>query len=417
MTRYSNILASTAMVTMMVPGLAAAETNLTYMMWGDPPEIAVWEQLVENFQVDHPDINVSVEVSDWESYWEKLLVQVAGGDAPDLFAMDAPIYPDWQARGALLDLSPYLAANPATLEGLYDGPLASYQLDDGTFGLPRDFQTIVMYYNKAMFDEAGLDYPTAEWTLDDLRSAAAALTIDKDGDGTIDQWGIGTEAWDMEPFWGPVVFAHGGEIISDDFTTTLMTEGPARDAFDYINALIVEDQSVMSEENLESYGWDGFQAGVAAMTFSGHWVVPAYASLDFDWAVAPFPSGPAGRATLVNSAGIVGSASTEHPGEVWEFIEYVVSEEGQSTLASLGFAIPVNIAAATGPAYLEQTSPGDHVMFVDALEYARTKPAFRGYEEWSGLVGDPLSMVWNGEWSISEALDEIAVTADDVLGN
>jgi multiple sugar transport system substrate-binding protein len=221
----------------------------------------------------------------------------------------------------------------------------------------------------------------------------------------------------MEPFWGPIVFAHGGDIISDDFSTTLMTEGPARDAFDYINALIVEDKSIMSEENLESYGWDGFQAGVAAMTFSGHWVIPAYAGLDFEWAVAPFPSGPEERATLVNSAGIVGSATTEHPDEVWEFIEYVVSEEGQSILASLGFAIPVNKAAATGPAYLEQTSPGDHVMFVDALEYAHTKPAFRGYEEWSGLVGEPLGMTWAGEWTISEALDEIAATADDALGN
>ncbi|MEP3294909.1 MAG: sugar ABC transporter substrate-binding protein [Pseudoruegeria sp.] len=412
-----NILATTALATMMLPGLATAETNLTYMMWGDPPEIAVWEKLVEKFQVTHPDINIAVEVSDWESYWEKLLVQVAGGDAPDLFAMDAPIYPDWQARGVLLDLTAYLEADSATIDGLYEGPLSSYQLEEGTFGLPRDFQTIVMFYNKAMFDEAGIDYPSADWTLDDLRTAAAALTVDKDGDGTIDQWGIGTEAYDMEPFWGPVVFAHGGEIISGDYSTTLMAEGAARGAFDYVNALIVEDKSVMSEENLESYGWDGFQAGVAAMTFSGHWVIPAYTDLDFEWATAPFPSGPAKRATLVNSAGIVGSATSEHPDEVYEFISYVVSEEGQSILASLGFAIPVNKAAATGPAYLEQAASGDHVMFVDALEYARTKPAFRGYEEWSGLVGDPLGMAWNGEWTITDALEEIAATADDALGD
>ncbi|MEP5375793.1 MAG: extracellular solute-binding protein, partial [Hyphomicrobiales bacterium] len=160
-----NILATTALATMMLPGLATAETNLTYMMWGDPPEIAVWEKLVENFQVTHPDINIAVEVSDWESYWEKLLVQVAGGDAPDLFAMDAPIYPDWQARGVLLDLTAYLEADSATIDGLYEGPLSSYQLEEGTFGLPRDFQTIVMFYNKAMFDEAGIEYPSADWTL------------------------------------------------------------------------------------------------------------------------------------------------------------------------------------------------------------------------------------------------------------
>ena len=153
------------------------------------------------------------------------------------------------------------------------------------------------------------------------------------------------------------------------------------------------------------------------MAFSGHWVIPAYNALPFDWGVAPFPTGPAGRATLVNSAGIVGSATTEHPDEVWEFIRYVVSEEGQSTLATLGFAIPVSEAAATGAAYMEQTSNGDHALFVAALEYAHSKPSFRGYEEWASAVGDNLGFVWTGEMTLDEALEEIAATADDALGN
>jgi multiple sugar transport system substrate-binding protein len=145
-------------------------------------------------------------------------------------------------------------------------------------------------------------------------------------------------------------------------------------------------------------------------------VIPKYNDLAFDWAVAPFPKGPAGRATLVNSAGIVIGAGTAHPDEAWKFVRYVVSPEGQSVLASLGFAIPVTASVATGPAYLEQTSKGDHKLFVDALEYAHPKPSFRGYEEWAGLVGDPLGLVWTGESDLGDALDEIAATADDVLG-
>ena len=408
---------TTASLLAICTGPLQAETNLTYMMWGDPPEIAVWEELVANFHAANPDINVKVEVADWDSYWDKLRVQTVGGDAPDIFAMDGPIYPDWQSRGTLLNLQPYIDANPGALSGVYPGPLSTYQLADGYFGLPRDFQTIVMFYNKAMFDAAGIAYPDDSWTVDDFRAAAKTLTIDKDGNGTTDQWGVSTEVWDMEPFWGPMVYGFGGDVISADYTETLMTKGKALDAFNFITEMVVDDQSIMSDEDLESYGYDGFLAGVAAMAFSGHWVVPAYNELDFDWAVAPFPSGPAGRATLVNSAGIVASATTEYPDEAWKFISYVISEEGQSTLASLGFAIPVSKAAATGPAYLEQSSNGDHQLFVDALKYAHVKPSFRGYEEWAGAVGDPLSLVWTGEMTIDEALEEIADTADDTLGN
>ena len=397
-------------------GPTQAETSLTYMMWGDPPEIAVWEQLVAAFQVTNPDIRIKVEVADWDSYWNKLRVQTAGGDAPDVFAMDGPIYPDWQSRGTLLNLQSYIDADPDALNGVYAGPLTTYKMPDGYYGLPRDFQTIVMYYNKPMFDAAGIAYPDDTWTTDDFRAAAAKLTQDKDGDGKIDQWGVSTEVWDMEPFWGPMVYNHGGDIISADHTHTLMTEGPARDAFAFINAMMAEDKSLMSAEMQESYGNDAFAAGVAAMTFSGHWLIPSYNTLPFDWQVAPFPKGPAGRATLVNSAGIVIGAGSAHPAEAWKFVRFVVSAEGQSILTSLGFAIPVNEAVATGPIYLQQSNKGNHQVFVDALAYAHPKPSFKGYEEWAGLVGDPLGMVWRGEQDLNTALDEIAGSADDVLG-
>ncbi len=240
-------------------GMAYGDTELTYMMWGDPPEIAVWEQLVADFEAATPGITVKVEVSDWDSYWNKLRVQTVGGDAPDVFAMDAPIYPDWQSRGTLLSLQPYLDAEPGVLDGVYEGPLSNYRLADGFFGLPRDFQTIVLYYNKAMFDAVGVAYPDDTWTLDDFRAASKALTLDNDGDGKTDQWGVSTEVWDMEPFWGPIVYAYGGKVLSEDYSQTLMTEGPARDAWAFINGMVVEDHSIMSaEDRTFGVGWLGF---------------------------------------------------------------------------------------------------------------------------------------------------------------
>jgi len=412
------LLSATAFTALALSATASfGETNLTYMMWGDPPEIAVWEAIVDEFEVANPDIKVKVEVSDWDSYWDKLRVTTVGGNPPDVFAMDAPLYPDWQSRGSLLDLSPYLAAAPETLNGVYPGPLAAYQLSAGTFGLPRDFQTIVLFYNKAMFDAAGVAYPDDSWTLDDLRAAAKKLTIDKDGDGQTDQWGLGTELWDMEPMWGPVVYSYGGAPISEDHKKTTLGDAPATDAWKFLADFRLNDGSVMSQEDLESYGSDGFLAGVAAMTFSGHWVVPAYSDLAFEWDVAPFPKGPAGRATLVNSAGIVVSASTPNPDAAWKFVQFVISEKGQSKLTELGFAIPVIDKVANSPVFLEQKARGNHKVFLDALEYAHTKPSFRGYEEWSAAVGDTLALVWTGEMSIDDALAEIVPNADAALAS
>lgn len=130
---------------------------------------------------------MTVEVADWDSYLEKLRVLMAGGTPPDVFAMDAPLYLDWQSRGVLLNLQPYLDKDNTILDAVYPITLEAYKTADGLYGLPRDFQTIVLYFNKDMFDAAGVADPTDAWTYADLRTAAKHLTLDKDGDGATDQ--------------------------------------------------------------------------------------------------------------------------------------------------------------------------------------------------------------------------------------
>lgn len=410
-----------AMLFLIVIGVTQAQntpTEITYMMWGAPEELAVWQVIVDEFQAANPDIKVNVDVSDWESYWNKLQTLFAGGTPPDVFAMDAPLYPDWQSRGVLLNLQPYLDAEPTLLDGFYPVTLQAYQREDGYYGLPRDFQTIVLFYNKDMFDAAGIDYPTDEWTMDDLRTAAKALTKDTNSDGVTDQFGFASDFWDMELFWSGAVWGFGGEIINPEYTQTLLAEGTARDAWHLMADMMLTDKSVPDPDQTAQYGYDVFAAGAAAMTTIGHWVVPFYSQLPFKWDVSAFPAGPVGRATSVNSAGFVIANGSQNPDAAWEFVKYAVGPDGQKKLTELGFAIPVLQSVAESPVYLEQTSaPINHKVFLDALAYARPKPTFRGYEEWAGVVGDSLYNVWIGDIGIDEALDEIVPAADDVLAN
>ena len=393
----------------------AQEAEITFSLWGSPQEGEVWQQIADAFEAEHPDITVNIEVADWDGYWEKLRVQVAGGTPPDVFAMDAPLYPDWQSRGVLLNLQSYIDADPGVLDGIYPITLEAYRTPEGLYGLPRDFQTIVLFYNKDMFDAGGVDYPTEDWTWDDFREAAAALTIDEDGNGTPDQWGAWAEVYDMEPFWGPVVWSHGGEIVDPEAGETLIDSPQAMDAFEFIRSVWLDDGSMPTEEQLSQYGWDGLLSGIAAMGFSGHWSVPEYSQAGLNLGVAPVPSGPAGRTTMVNSAGFVISADTPNPDAAWAFVKYATSEAGQSELAKIGLAIPIRESVTQSDAYLGQEAQIDHSLFVDALEYARPKPVFKGYEEWSGAVGDALNLAWSEGVPLDEALAEAVEYGDDAL--
>ncbi len=397
-------------------GQPAAPVELTFMLWGAPEELTVWNAIVDDFQAQNPNITVNVEVSDWTAYWEKLKTMLAAGNPPDLFAMDAPYYLDYQTRGVLKNLQPYLDANPDMLQGVYPQTLEAYQTADGYFGLPRDFQTIVLFYNKDMFDAAGLAYPTADWTYDDLRQASKDLTLDTNGDGVTDQWGFTADLWDMELAWSSAIWAFGGDILSADHTQTLIGEPAARQAWQVFHDMTFQDKSMPDINTAASYGLDLFQAGIAAMTPIGHWAVPGYNAGTFQWDVAPMPQGPAGPATSVNSAGFVVAEGSKHPAEAFEFIKFVLSPSGQTRLTELGFAIPVLESVAASPVFLEQ--PGSTInqqVFLDSLAFAHMKPVFKGYDEWSAAVGDGMIPIWTGEADLNTTLDQVVVAADEVL--
>ena len=398
------------------PAASSGPVTISMMMWGDPAELEVWNQIVADFHQAKPDITVKVEVSDWDSYWTKLKTLLSADTPPDVFAMDAPLYLDYQSRGVLLNLQPYLDKNPDLLKGVYPQTLEAYKTSDGMYGLPRDFQTIVLFYNKDMFDAAGVAYPTADWTYDDLRNAAKQLTI-VGSDGKVSQFGIYSDLWDMELIWSEAIWAYGGDIINADHTKTLVGEPKAREAWQLFYDMMFEDKSWPTSTTAGEYGDDPFLAGVAAMTTIGHWAVPGYAEANFKWDVAPMPKGPSGQATSVNSAGFVVGKASKNPDAAFEFLKYVLSEPAQKRLAELGFACPVLQSVAESDSFLKQSTQIDQKVFLDALNFAHMKPVFKGYDEWSSAVGDGMAGIWTGDSELDPTLDEAVKAADEVLAN
>jgi multiple sugar transport system substrate-binding protein len=153
------------------------EIKITYGFWDDAQRPAV-EQQIAAFKELHPNITIEPQVVPWDDYWTKLQTGVAGGSTYDVFWMNADGLPVYASQGALVSIQEMV--DDGSIDGdAYPESLRSlYTFEDTVYGIPRDFDTIALFYNKDLFDKAGVEYPTADWTWDDLRAAAEKLTTE-----------------------------------------------------------------------------------------------------------------------------------------------------------------------------------------------------------------------------------------------
>jgi multiple sugar transport system substrate-binding protein len=390
---------------------AGPPAKITYAMWGDTTELANQQKIVDAFQKMNPNITVKVSVADWESYWPKLQTDLAGGNAPDVFLMDGPLYPDYQTRDQLLDLNPYIAKDGFDTGGLVDLAVQDFTAPDGhLYGLPRDLNTIALFYNKTMFDAAGLPYPDATWDWNKLREVAAKLT--KTTDGKTSQWGFYTETSDMENYWASLVWQAGGDILSPDKQTVVIDTDEAAAGIQFLQDLIYKDK-VMAQP-VPGGASDEFENGLAAMEANGSWLVPTHEAAGLSFGVAPLPKGPAGQATSVNPSGVVAYKGSKSPDAAWEFIKCYTGPQLQAMVASLKASMPANKQVLT-----EQyaTSFDGGKTFADALAYAHLKPSFKGYDEFTtALQGELDEKVFNdNQMTAKAALDEITPKLQELL--
>ena len=215
--------------------------TITYAMWGDTTELANQQKIVDAFRALNPTITVKVTVADWDSYWPKLQTDLAGGNAPDVFLMDGPLFADYQTRDQLLDLSPLIARDGFDTTQLADLAVKDFTGADGhLYGLPRDLNTIALFYNKTMFDAAGLPYPDATWDWAKLVEVATKLT--KTSGAKTTQWGFYTETSDMENYWSSLVWQAGGDILSADKKTVVIDSDQAAAGIQFLQDLIYKDK-------------------------------------------------------------------------------------------------------------------------------------------------------------------------------
>ena len=394
-------------------GYTGPAATISYSIWGDPAEIKSQQAVVDAFHVANPRITVKVTVSDWDTYWDKLQTGIAGGDAPDVFAMDGPLFPDYQTRDVLLDLKPFIDRDGFDLGQLADQAVGDFTTPDGQFGLPRDLNVIALYYNKKMFDSANLPYPDDTWDWAKFVEAAHKLTKDANGDGKPDQWGFYTETSDMENYWSSLVWQNGGDILAADGKSTVLGTDQAAGGIQFLQDLIWKEK-VMPDPALFAETGDAFEQGKAAMEANGSWLVPTHLAAGIDLGIAPLPKGPAGQATSINPTGAVVYARTKSPDAAWEFVKYLIGPEAQTKLMELRASLPANKAVLAGP---YATSFDGAKVLADSIAYAHIKPSFKGYNDFTTVLQTELdaSVFLAPDKTARQAIDAVLAQLNAIL--
>lgn len=311
-----------------------------------PLEVVIWDtnqqagiqEICDEF-TQKTGIKVDVEVKDWDSYWTLLESGASGGDMPDVFWMHSNNSQMYMKNGILLNLDKYIKdSKTIDMSKFMPEVTKLYQYDGSTYAIPKDYDTIALWYNKTMFDEAGLSYPDANWTWDDLYNAAVKLTKP---DGS--QYGFALNPSNDQDTYYNMVYSMGGYIVSDDHKKSGYDDPNTLKAMDYVGKLLKD--ACPSATTMSETGTDVMmQSGTVAMITQGSWMVSGFKQNDYmkencDIAMLPYDKTTGVRASLCNGLGWSAYAKTERPDDCWKLLEWFGSKEMQEKQAQLGVSM------------------------------------------------------------------------------
>jgi multiple sugar transport system substrate-binding protein len=319
------------------------KVQLVYQDWQTewfPPMV---QQLLAEFHDTHPNIHVFY-TPDPDNLQEKMMADLQAGDAPDVFEGCCDFFPIWAQQGYALDLRPFVEADldQATIADWNPAQYNSFFTRDGRqYGLPKYQGALALYYNKDLFDEFGVDYPTENWTHDDYLAAMRQLTHDRDGDGQTDLWGSMVDiTWDRLQIH---VNGWGGHFVDpEDPTRCRMAEPEALAALEWLRARMWDDRVMASFLNVQNMSTrQAFIMEKLAMVEDGSWALKdILTGANFHMGVAPFPAGPVRRATLATTDGFGIYAGTKYPDAAWELVKFLISKDYGRAMARANFLQP-----------------------------------------------------------------------------
>lgn len=400
-----------AVLALISAGSVSAADKLIVGIWDTNQQAGLQEILNDWSAIT--GIDAEIQVTTWNEYWTVLEAGASGGTLPDVFWMHSNVSQKYMENGILLDLTDRIAASEVIdMENYYPDIVDLYTYDGKYYAMPKDIDTIALWYNKTMFDEAGIAYPDETWTWEKLAEVAKQLTKE---DKSVYGYAINTS--NNQDSYYNVIYSYGGAVISADKKTSMLADPKTIAGMEVIEGMLregsVPDLQTISENGTQVL----FESGKVAMITQGSWMVPAFRDNEYTTAnadVAVLPSGPEARVSIYNGLGWAADANGKNPDEAWSLIEYLGTKEAQEKQAQLGVTMSAYIG--TSDAW-KNSVPGfnleGHLNMLD--ETLVIRPYSRNTTVWETMIQQDLGPAWTGEKTMAEALKEIAEKMNGIL--
>lgn len=392
------------------------KSEITFMGWGSPQEVEVFETMIAQYEERYPDVTVKYLTVPAGDFATKLQTMMASGQTPDVFYVVPDNLMSYVDSGILANMTDFVADNDLFEESnIWPAALATYKTDGtqtgvgDSYALPKDVGPWALAYNKDMFDAAGIAPATADalWTWDDFVAAAQTLTS---GEGVSKVYG--TAPYSLES----AVWSNGADWLSEDLTTVTVTDPKFVEALQWVADLSLVEGVAPSQEAEESLGsTQRFVEGNIGMMGIGPWSqAQLWEEADFTWDIMPWPVSPhtGKEAVWFGGIGFGVSAKSPHPEAAMNLAAFLsVNEDAQRTNMEMGQAVP-NLIDMTMDEFLTMdTPPANKAEFVRIIEeYGQRPTQTKTYSPaWFSTFSANVAAVYAGDMTAQQFVESVEV--------
>ncbi|MFV8982074.1 ABC transporter substrate-binding protein [Serratia fonticola] len=370
---------------------AADQITLRYAVW-DRNQLPAEQEIAKRFEQANPNVKVEIELTPAAQYFVKLDSAAAGGVAPDIFWINMPYFVQYAKNGIMQPLGDYLKDGTVNLDNIVASSVKAYQYDGQQMAIPRDVDSIAVWYNKKLFDQAGVSYPTSDWTWDDMKKKAAELQTGLKGSAFPLVMDLSIDGQDS---YMNLLFQKGNHIVPKDGQPTDIANDNAIWVYQQLQEMMKDGLMPTAQQMSEVKTENIFQSNRAAMVYAGSWLAAPFANnplINDHIGVVMMPRIER-QSGVAHSLAYAMSAKSNHKPEAWKYIEFMSSEASQATLAKV--VIPANKVAAK--AWVEEVKKVDVSPYIQTLEVTEAYPtAGTNTPKWQNMWIGSLKKIFMG---------------------
>ena len=377
----------------------------------DNPEVE--EAVVAAFEAAHPNIKVQLEQTSYDDIFTKYTADVAAGTPADVISMNFENLRKFAGLQALEPLNDYVSSESYDTSIYYENTLDMHTVDGILYGLPATFSDNVLYFNKDLFDAAGIAYPDNSWDWNKLIEVGKQFVKDTDGDGIVDQYGYG-------PAWWPMyLFLYDTNVLTADGTKCALTTSEGLQAIQaYVDLSTKHGITANAEAQASQGDYDRFIAGKLAMYDAGPWAVAPFNQniTSFTWDVAENPSGSVKGTFLYSNAYAISSASANKDA-AWEFIKFATGIEGSTIRQQGKFEISAvkSVAESIFVSSMKGTSPEHPEVFMDSTAFGQRLSEHPRFQEMMDAIQAELDQALAGTKTVEQAMTDACIVVDSMI--